>query len=63
VEEKSTAQSEVLSERPPEGALVGYVANYDILVEESNSPPHQGKPRCLCPFLIFLKILSPYMMH
>jgi hypothetical protein len=41
-----TSLSQVPPEGPPEGALVGFVANYNILVEESDSPPHQGKPQC-----------------
>lgn len=37
-------QPEGSSEGPPEGASVGYVANWDILVEDSDYPPHEGKP-------------------
>jgi hypothetical protein len=49
VEEEPVPQSEaspteVVLECPSEGALVGFAANYNILVEEHDSPPHQGKP-------------------
>jgi hypothetical protein len=47
-EEELVPQSEASpSEVPPEGALAGFAANYNILVEESDSPPHQGKPQCI----------------
>jgi hypothetical protein len=60
VEEESAPQSEVsLTEGAPEGlsegVLVGFAANCNILVEEPDSPPHQGKPRCICHLLVFLK--------
>jgi hypothetical protein len=52
VPRSETSPTEVVSEGPPEGALVGFVANCNILVEEPNSPPHEGKLQCICPFLI-----------
>jgi hypothetical protein len=53
-----TSPFEVVSKGPPEGALVGFVANCNILVEEPDSPPHQGKPWCICHLLVVLKLLS-----
>jgi hypothetical protein len=53
-----TSPTEVVSEGPPEGAPVGFVANCNILVEEHDSPPHQGKPWCICHLLVVLKLLS-----
>ena len=50
--------AEGLSEGPPEGAPFGFAANYDILVEEPDSPPHQGKPGCICHLLVVLNFLS-----
>jgi hypothetical protein len=44
VEGEPIPQPEGSSEGPPEGAPVGYVANWDILVEKSDYPPHEGKP-------------------
>jgi hypothetical protein len=38
-----TSPTEVI----PEGAPVGFAANCNILVEEPDSPPQQGKPRCI----------------
>jgi hypothetical protein len=35
-----TSPSEDVSEGPPEGALIGFAANCNILVEEPDSPPH-----------------------
>ena len=61
VEEETTPQSEVsptecVHEGLSEGAPVGFAANCNILVEEPDSPPHQGKPRCICHLLAVLKI-------
>ena len=53
-----TSPTEVISEGPPEGAPVGFATNCNILVEEPDSPPHQGKPRCICHLLAVLKLLS-----
>jgi hypothetical protein len=52
VEEEPIPQSEaspsnVSPEGPPKGAPVGYAANRNILVEETDPPPHQGKPQCI----------------
>jgi hypothetical protein len=48
VGEESVPQSETSPAAvPPEGTLVGYPVNCDILVEEPDTPPHQGKPRCI----------------
>jgi hypothetical protein len=49
VEEEPAPQSKVPStesvlEGLSEGAPVGFAANCNILVEEPDSPPHQGKP-------------------
>jgi hypothetical protein len=48
----------VIAEGPPEGAPLGFAANCNILVEEPDSPPHQGKPRCICHLLVVCKLLS-----
>jgi hypothetical protein len=53
-----TSPTEVVSEGPPEGAPIGFAANCNILVEEPDSPPHQGKPRCICHLLVVFKLLS-----
>jgi hypothetical protein len=63
VEEETTPQSEVsptecVHEGLSEGAPVGFAANCNILVEEPDSPPHQGKPRCICHLLVIFKLLS-----
>jgi hypothetical protein len=63
VEEEPTPRSEAspaegVPEGTLEGALIGFAANYNILVEEPDSPPHQGKPRCICHVLVDLKLLS-----
>ena len=63
VEEEPTHQSEVsitegLSEGPPEGAPIGFAANCNILVEEPDSPPHQGKPWCIYQIPCVSKLLS-----
>jgi hypothetical protein len=52
VEEEPVPRSEAsLTKGVPEGlfkgAPVGFAANYNILVEEPNSPPHQGNLRCI----------------
>ena len=54
--------TEVISEGPPKGALIGFAANCNILVEEPDSPPHQGKPRCICHLLV-LNFFITYMLH
>jgi hypothetical protein len=53
-----TSPTEVVLEGPLEGALVGFAANCNILVEQPDSPPHQDKPRCICHLLAVLKRLS-----
>jgi hypothetical protein len=63
VEEEPTPQSEASpAEGVPkdtlEGALVGFAANCNILVEETDSPPHQGKTQCICHLLVVFKLLS-----
>jgi hypothetical protein len=39
--------------------------NFDFDINGVDPEPHatQGKPRCIIPFLVVLKSLSPYMMH
>jgi hypothetical protein len=32
--------------------VIGFAAPCDILVDEYESPPNQGKPRCIYPYLI-----------
>jgi hypothetical protein len=39
--------TEVVPEGTLEGAPVGFATNCSILVEEPDSPPHQGKPWCI----------------
>jgi hypothetical protein len=36
---------------------------FDICGVEPEPSATQGKPRCIIPFLVVLKSLSPYMMH
>jgi hypothetical protein len=36
---------------------------FDICGTDHEPPATQGKPRCIIPFLVVLKYLSPYMMH
>jgi hypothetical protein len=52
VEEEPDPQSEaspyeVPPKGPPKGALVGFAASCNILVEVSDSPPNQGKLWCI----------------
>jgi hypothetical protein len=63
VEEESaptseTSPTEVVSKGPLEGAPIGFAPNSNILVEEPDSPHHQGKPWCICHLLVVLKLLS-----
>jgi hypothetical protein len=63
VEEESaptseTSPTEIVSKGPPEGAPIGFAANCNIVVEEPDSPPHQGKPRCIYHLLVVFKFLS-----
>jgi hypothetical protein len=53
-----TSPTEVIAEGPPEGAPFGFAANCNILIEEPDSPPHKGKPRCIYHLLAVLKLLS-----
>jgi hypothetical protein len=50
--------TEVVPEGLLEGAPVGFAANYNILVEEPDSPPYQGKPRCIYQIPCVSKPLS-----
>jgi hypothetical protein len=64
VEEESTPQSKVpptegVPEGLSEGDPIGFASNCNILVEDSESPPHQGKPWCICHLIAVLKLLSP----
>jgi hypothetical protein len=45
---------------PPEGVPFGFAANCNILVEEPDSPPHQGKPWCICHLLDVLNFYHLY---
>jgi hypothetical protein len=36
---------------------------FDICGLDPEPPATQVKPRCIIPFLVVLKSLSPYMMH
>jgi hypothetical protein len=36
---------------------------FDIYGVEPEHPTTQGKPRCIVPFLVVLKTLSPCLMH
>jgi hypothetical protein len=52
VEEELVPQSEAsptegVPEGLPHGAPVGFAANCNILEQEPDFPPHQGKPRCI----------------
>jgi hypothetical protein len=63
VEEESaptseTSPTEVVSKGPPESAPTRFAANCNILVEEPDSPHHQGKPWCICHLLVVFKLLS-----
>jgi hypothetical protein len=58
-----TSPTEVIPEGPPEGASVGFAANCNIPVEEPDSPPHLGKPRCICHLLAVLKTFITYMLY
>jgi hypothetical protein len=68
VEEEPAPQSEVsptegVPEDLSEGAPIGFAANCNILVEEPDSPPHRGKPRCIFHPLVFLRTFITYMLH
>jgi hypothetical protein len=47
VHQSEASPSEGPFEGPPEGAPVGFAAKCNILVEERDSPPNRGKPRCI----------------
>jgi hypothetical protein len=51
------------SKGPPEGAPVGFAANCNILVEESDPPHYQGKPRFISPIPCVFKTFITYRMH
>jgi hypothetical protein len=55
--------TEIVPKGPLKGAPVGFAANCNILVEEPDSPPHQGKPRCIYQIACDFKIFVTYMMH
>jgi hypothetical protein len=55
-----TSPTEAVTEGPPEGVPFGFAANCNILVEEPDSPPHQGKPRCICHLLAVLNFYHLY---
>jgi hypothetical protein len=60
-EEENVVEGEVVTqaENPPaENNLY-----FDICRVNPEPPATQGKPRCITPFLVVLKYLSPYMMH
>jgi hypothetical protein len=58
-----TSPSEVVAEGPQKGAPIGFAANCNILIEEPDSPPHQGKPQCICHLITILKTFITYMLH
>jgi hypothetical protein len=65
VEEESAPTSEaspteVVYEGTPEGAPIGFAANCNILVEEPDSPPHQGKPWCIFHLFVVLNFYHLY---
>jgi hypothetical protein len=55
--------SETVTEGPPEGARApfGFAANCNILVEEPDSPPHQGKPGAFATSLLLLNFYHLYV--
>jgi hypothetical protein len=53
-----TSPTEVVPEGTLEGAPVGFAANCNILVEEPDSSPHQGKLQCIYHLLVVIKLLS-----
>jgi hypothetical protein len=55
VEEETAPQAEI---SPVENSFY-----FDICGTDPESPTTQGKPRCIIPFLVVLKSLSPSMMH
>jgi hypothetical protein len=64
VEEEPVPQFEAsTTEVVPEGAPLGFAANCNILVEEPDSAPHQGKPRCIYQIPCDFKIFITYTMH
>jgi hypothetical protein len=58
VPKSKTSPTEVVPEGPPKGPPVGFAANCNILVEELDSPPHQGKPWCIYQIPCVSKLLS-----
>jgi hypothetical protein len=56
VEEEGTAPP---AETPPAGNSF----YFDFCGTDPESPTTQGKPWCIIPFLVFLKSLSPCLMH
>ena len=55
--QSEVSPTEGLSEGPPEGAPIRFAANYNILIEDPDPPPHQGKPLCICHLLVVYKLL------
>jgi hypothetical protein len=60
-EEESVVEEEVVSQT--ENPLVENNFYFDICGVETEPPATQGKPRCITPFLVVLKTLSPCLMH
>jgi hypothetical protein len=60
-EEESIVEEEIVpqAENPPAENKF----NFDICDVETETPTTHGKPRCIIPFLVVLKTLSPCMMH
>ena len=60
-EEESIVEEEIVPQT--ENPLEENNFYFNIFGEEAETPTTQGKPRCIIPFLVVLKTLSPYLMH
>ena len=54
-EEEVEVEEEKTSPPPPAEHQAGNCLYFDICGSEPDSPVNQGKPRCIYPFLVFLK--------
>jgi beta-galactosidase beta subunit len=62
-EEEVEVEEAKTSPPPPEEHQAGNYFYFDICGTEPDSPVTQGKPRCICHFLVLFKIFFTCLMH
>jgi hypothetical protein len=62
-EEEVEVEEAKTSPPPPEEHQACNCFYFDICRTEPDSPVTQGKPRCICHFLVPFKIFLTYLMH